>query len=72
MMKIFGLRPRTYGPIKPVKYAAGTEVEVPWKKRWYPATILKVKGGIHLIHYINYEAKWDEWVPSKRIRNPKS
>jgi hypothetical protein len=59
-------------PIKPVQYAAGTEVEVLWKKQWYPATILQAKGGTHLIHYTDYESKWDEWVPSKRIRNPKS
>ncbi len=59
-------------PIKPVQYAVGAEVEVRWKKKWYPATILKVKDGIHQIHYTNYEAKWDEWVPSKRIRQPKS
>jgi hypothetical protein len=59
-------------PIKPVQYAIGTQVEVRWKKKWYPATILRVKEGIHLIHYTDYEAKWDEWVPSKRIRTPKS
>lgn len=59
-------------PIKPVQYAIGKHVEVSWKKKWYPATILKVKDGIHLIHYTDYEAKWDEWVPSKRIRDPKS
>ena len=59
-------------PIKPVQYAIGTQVEVRWKKKWYPATILRVKEGIHLIHYTDYEAKWDEWAPSKRIRNPKS
>ncbi len=64
--------PADLKPIKPVQYAIGAEVEVSWKKKWYPATILKVKDGIHLIHYTDYEAKWDEWVPSKRIRNPKS
>lgn len=64
--------PNDLKPIKPVQYAIGTEVEVKWKKKWYPATILKVKDGIHLIHYTDYEAKWDEWVPSKRIRNRKS
>jgi RNA binding chromodomain-containing protein len=58
--------------IKPVQYAIGTRVEVRWKKKWYPATILRLKDGIHLIHYTNYETKWDEWIPSKRIRNPKS
>lgn len=64
--------PENLRPIKPVQYAAGTEVEVLWKKRWYPATVLQAKGGTHLIHYTDYESKWDEWVPSKRIRHPKS
>jgi RNA binding chromodomain-containing protein/caspase domain-containing protein len=59
-------------PIKAVQYAVGARVEVRWKKKWYPATVLQVKDGIHLIHYADYEAKWDEWVPSKRIRNSKS
>ncbi|HWM26709.1 MAG TPA: Tudor-knot domain-containing protein [Chthoniobacterales bacterium] len=59
-------------PIKPVQYSVGTRVEARWKKKWYPATILQVKDGVHLIHYTDYESKWDEWVPSKRIRNPKS
>lgn len=64
--------PEDLRPIKPVQYTAGTEVEVRWKKRWYPATVLQAKGGTHLIHYTDYESKWDEWVPSKRIRHPKS
>jgi hypothetical protein len=64
--------PSDLKPIEPVQYAVGTRVEVVWKRRWYPATILKVKDGVHLIHYTDYDAKWDEWVPSKRIRDPKS
>ena len=64
--------PENLRPIKPVQFAVGTEVEVRWKKRWYPATVLQAKGGTHLIHYTDYESKWDEWVPSKRIRKPKS
>jgi hypothetical protein len=59
-------------PITPVRYATGTKVEVLWKKQWYPATVLQTKDGAHLIHYTDYESKWDEWVPSRRIRNPKS
>src|SRR5947207_5845095 len=59
--------PEDLKPIKPTQYAAGSEVEVVWKKRWYPATILQVKSGIHLIHYTDYDSKWDEWVPTKRI-----
>jgi hypothetical protein len=64
--------PEELQPIKAVRYATGTKVEVLWKKHWYPATVLQAKDGVHLIHYSNYESKWDEWVPSRRIRNPKS
>ena len=59
-------------PIKPVQYAVGKEVEVLWKKKWYPARVLKVEDGIHLIHYTDYDASWDEWVASKRIRSQHS
>jgi Caspase domain/Agenet domain len=59
-------------PINPVQYAIGKEVEVLWKKKWYPATVLKVEDGIHLIHYTDYDSSWDEWVSSKRIRRAKS
>jgi hypothetical protein len=55
-----------------VYYAKGAKVEVLWKKQWYPATVLEAKNGVHLIHYAGYDAKWDEWVPSRRIREPKS
>lgn len=64
--------PEDLKPITPVRYAIGTKVEVLWKKQWYPATISQAKDGVHLIHYTDYEAKWDEWVPSRRIRDPKS
>jgi hypothetical protein len=64
--------PADLRPITPVRYATGTKVEVLWKKQWYPATVLQAKDGAHLIHYTDYESKWDEWVPSRRIREPKS
>jgi hypothetical protein len=64
--------PEDLEPIKAVAYPKGTKVEVLWKKQWYPATVLQAKEGVHLIHYNDYETKWDEWVPSRRIRQPKS
>ncbi len=64
--------PEDLQTIKPVRYATGTKVEVLWKKHWYAATVLQAKDGVHLIHYTDYESKWDEWVPSRRIREPKS
>lgn len=64
--------PEELKPITPVRYASGSKVEVLWKKQWYPATVLQAKDGVHLIHYTDHESKWDEWVPSRRIREPKS
>ncbi|HEV7645887.1 MAG TPA: agenet domain-containing protein [Pyrinomonadaceae bacterium] len=53
---------------KLVQYAVGQKVEVEWKKKWYPAKVLEVKGGSHYITYTGYGSEWDEWVPSNRIR----
>ena len=64
--------PEDLQSIKPAHYATGAKVEVLWKKHWYAATVLQAKDGVHLIHYTDYESKWDEWVPSRRIREPKS
>jgi hypothetical protein len=56
---------------KTIQYAVGQKVEVEWKKKWYPAKVLEVKGGVHYITYDGYGKEWDEWVPSKRIRKVK-
>ena len=34
-----------------VEYPAGSTVEVIWKRKWYPAKVLSVERGVHLIHY---------------------
>lgn len=57
--------------IQAKQFAVGAKVEVLWKKEWYPATILKVKGGTHYIRYTGYDVGWNEWVSSKRIRTPR-
>jgi len=51
------------------QYKRGARVEVKWQKKWYPATIIDVRGGSHLITYEGFDSTWDEWVPSSRIRN---
>lgn len=56
---------------KVVRYAVGQKVEVEWKKEWYPAKILRVRGGSHYITYTGYGKEWNEWVSSKRIRRTK-
>lgn len=49
-------------------YPVGASVEVSWKKQWYPATVLEVRSGIHLIAYDDFGPEWNEWAPSQRIR----
>lgn len=49
-------------------YPVGAAVEVKWKRKWYPATVLAVQNGIHHIQYQDYGPEWNEWVASKRIR----
>ncbi len=52
-------------------YKIGERVEVEWKKKWYAAHILNVKGGSHYVSYDNYDTDENEWVSSKRIRKIK-
>jgi hypothetical protein len=51
-----------------VEYPAGSSIDVIWKRKWYPAKVLSVERGVHLIHYLDYDDGWDEWVGAERIR----
>jgi hypothetical protein len=49
-------------------YAVGDKVNVEWKGKDYPATILQVtSSGSYKIHYDGYAASWDEVVTLARI-----
>jgi hypothetical protein len=43
-------------------------VQVQWRRRWYPATVIEVRLGVHRVHYDGYPDTWDEWVPLDRLR----
>ena len=49
-------------------YTIGETVAVKWQGDWYPAIIQGVQGNLHLIHYVDYDATWDEWVGPRRMR----
>lgn len=55
-------------PVQVKTFAVGAAVQVKWKKDWYPATILKVQDGLHLVHYDGYADTWDEWVDARGIK----
>ena len=45
------------------------EVDVEWRGRWWPATVLERKtSGRYLVHYDGYGSDWDEVVGPERIR----
>ena len=52
-------------------YKIGERVQVEYKKKWYPAHILNVKGGSHYVSYDDYDTDENEWVSTKRIRKIK-
>lgn len=48
----------------------GRHVEVEWKGKWYPAQVIGIRGEKSLVHYVGFEASYDEWVVADRIRKP--
>jgi hypothetical protein len=49
-------------------FAPGSQVQVIWNGRPYPARVLKQEDGFHWITYTGYDSSWDEWVMEDRIR----
>lgn len=49
-------------------FKKSTLVMVEWSGEWYPAKVLDVKDGFHLVTYDGYGPEWDEWVSSPRIK----
>lgn len=60
----------TLRPYAVEEHAAGARVEVRWRRRWYSATVLESRLGVHRVHYDDFEDAWDEWVSRARIRAP--
>ena len=61
-------RIKVHGKDSRASYQEGDAVQVLWKKEWWPAHVLKVKGDSLYIHYDGYKAEWDEWVGPERYR----
>jgi hypothetical protein len=59
-------------PAVPAPARSKTAVEVEWGGSWYAAEVLRVSGGLTLIHYPGWGSSWDEWVPAGRIRPAKT
>ena len=49
-------------------YSEGMQVKVEWNESWWDAIIREIKGNSYLIHYIGFDASWDEWVGNLRIK----
>lgn len=49
------------------RFPAGTDVNVVWQDRIYPARIQQEADGFHFITYPGWGNHWDEWVMDNRI-----
>ncbi len=54
--------------LTPKQYRIGEHVEVESEEKWYPAKVLKVRGGSHYIAYDDFDDVYNEWVSSDRVR----
>ncbi len=64
-------KPNQIRQFKPKSFAAGSLIEAEYEKKWYKAKVLQVKGGAHLVHYDGFDAEYDEWISSDRVRRRK-
>ena len=58
-------RTRSY---RPRTFSVGDAVQAEWDKQWYDACVVKVKLGLHLVHYEGFPETDDEWVSLERLR----
>ena len=49
--------------------AKARRIEVKSDGEWYAAQVLDSREGELKVHYIGWEAKWDEWVKMDRVRD---
>lgn len=57
-------------PWRPGQHPPGTTITVDYEGKSYPAVVLGARHGMHLVRYCDYTQKWDEWVPTSRIKEP--
>jgi Caspase domain len=55
-------------PYQPKTFPVGAQVQTEWRGQWYPARVLKVELGLHLVHYDGFESTDDEWVALSRLK----
>lgn len=56
-------------PVPGIRYEVGQAVEALWQSSWYKARILSREGDDrYKIHYVGYEASFDEVVGAVRLR----
>ena len=54
----------------PATFAAGARVEA-FNGRyatWYPAVVVVAEAGRARVHYVGWNKRWDEWVPTADLR----
>lgn len=50
-------------------YSVQDKVSIEEKGKWYPGYIMEVNGNQYKIHYDGYDAKYDTWVGTERLKS---
>ena len=56
-------------PFNDPEFISGQQVSVEWGGQWWDGLIKEIDNGKFHIHYIGFDASWDEWVDSSRIKS---
>ena len=56
-------------PFNNPEFVSGQQVSVEWGGQWWDALIKDIDNDKFHIHYIGFDASWDEWVDSSRIKS---
>ena len=50
-------------------YKKNDKVEIDYNGTWYPGYIMETKADQYKVHYDDYGADWDSWLPASKLRS---
>jgi hypothetical protein len=52
------------------RWRVGDFAEAQWKEKWWRVEVLDAEKERWKVHYLGFEAAWDEWLQAARLRAP--
>ena len=55
-------------PFNEPEFISGQQVKVEWGGQWWDGLIKEIANDRYHVHYMGFDASWDEWVDAPRIK----